>query len=188
MLDAPKARLNSPVTVNVAPDGSAYLVSKRYDAPFIPETNQTGRGREKRAFWPLTADGIGLGPLRLVRNCLAEFGEPPASADHGAAPEKVDGGSCQRHDGTGKWRVRASLTSVSCLPQPAVHPLGNEAFIAQRLPYREGRQPLPRPTGVAVRMVRAGHAFRHDRRTGAWICEDGKHMQVRIRERKLEDE
>jgi len=87
VLDEPKTRLNSPVTVNVATDGSPYLVSNPYDPAFVPETTQTGRGREKLVLWPLAAEGTKLAPFRLVRNCLTEFGQPPTPIDSGAIPE-----------------------------------------------------------------------------------------------------
>lgn len=87
-LDVPNARLNSPVTVNVAADGSAYLVSNPYDTAFIPETDQAGRGREKLVLWPLAVDGMGLAQPRLIRDCLLEFGPPPSYSNNTAAPEK----------------------------------------------------------------------------------------------------
>ncbi len=78
MLDVPDARLNSPVTVNVAADGSAYIVSNPFDVAFVPETDATGRGREKLVLWPISADRRQLDPARLIRDCLAEFGQPPS--------------------------------------------------------------------------------------------------------------
>jgi hypothetical protein len=81
VLNEPKTRLNSPVTINVAADGTAYLVSNPYDQAFIPETQKTGRGREKLVVWPLKGDRTGIEPPLLIRDCLGEFGEPPPSAD-----------------------------------------------------------------------------------------------------------
>ena len=81
ILDEPKARLNSPVSINVAADGTAYLVSNPYDPTFIPETQKTGRGREKLVVWPLTGDRTGIEPPLLIRDCLAEFGKPPSGAE-----------------------------------------------------------------------------------------------------------
>lgn len=83
VLDVPRARLNSPVTVNVAADGSAYLVSNPYNAAFVPETDVTGRGRETLVLWPLDAKRRRLEPAQLIRDCLAEFGPPPSAT----APE-----------------------------------------------------------------------------------------------------
>jgi hypothetical protein len=80
VLDEPKARLNSPVTINVAADGTAYLVSNPYDPAFIPETQMTGRGRERLVIWPLTEKRTGIQPRLLVRDCLTDFGEPPSRA------------------------------------------------------------------------------------------------------------
>ena len=77
VLDLPDARMNSPVTVNVAADGSAYLVASPFDRAFIPETAKTGRGRERLVVWPLTVERRGVDAPLLVRNCLADFGEPP---------------------------------------------------------------------------------------------------------------
>jgi len=80
ILDAPKARLNSPVTINVAADGAPYLASNPYDAEFVPETQMNGRGREKLAVWALSADRTSLAPPLLIRDCLADFGEPPSAS------------------------------------------------------------------------------------------------------------
>ena len=81
VLDAPKARLNSPVSINVAADGTAYLVSNPYHPAFIPETQETGRGREKLVVWPLTEDRNSVEPFRLIRDCLVDFGKPPTGAE-----------------------------------------------------------------------------------------------------------
>lgn len=77
LMDIPNARLNSPITVNVAANGAAYLVSNPYDTAFIPETAQVGRGRERLVLWPLTGDRRNIGPPQLIRDCLTEFGQPP---------------------------------------------------------------------------------------------------------------
>lgn len=84
VVDSPKARLDSPVTVNVAADGSAYLVSSPFDAAFVSETTKTGRGREKLVLWPLTGKRTGLEQPHAIRDCLADFGEPPLPAIKGA--------------------------------------------------------------------------------------------------------
>ena len=78
-IDQRQTRLNSPVTINTAADGSAYLVSNPYNRAFIPETGVTGRGREKLVIWPLDGRRSGLHDPLLVRDCLAEFGPPPAA-------------------------------------------------------------------------------------------------------------
>ena len=88
VLDQPKARLNSPVTINVAADGSAYLVSNPYDEAFIPETAATGRGREKLVLWPLNGARNGLEPPLTIRDCIAEFGETPSPAGGGEVIER----------------------------------------------------------------------------------------------------
>jgi hypothetical protein len=80
MLDVPKARLNSPVTVNVTADGSVYLASNPYDTAFIPETDAAGRGREKLVLWPLDSQRGRLEPALPIRDCLAEFGAPPSAS------------------------------------------------------------------------------------------------------------
>lgn len=80
VLDTSNARLNSPVTVNVAADGSAYMASNPYDPAFVPETNVSGRGREKLVLWPLDAKRRRLEPARLIRDALGEFGAPPSAA------------------------------------------------------------------------------------------------------------
>ena len=84
----PKTRLNSPLSVNVTTDGTPYLASNPYDPTGIPETNQTGRCRERLVLWPLAADGTTLEPFRLIRNCLVEFGPPPSLTTFETAPEK----------------------------------------------------------------------------------------------------
>lgn len=84
VFDQEKSRMNSPVTVNVTADGSAYLAATQYDPAFDPETAETGRGREKLMIWELTADRTGVGPPQLIRDCVAEFGDPPAIS----GPEK----------------------------------------------------------------------------------------------------
>ncbi len=89
VLDIPKTRLNSPVTVNAAADGSAYLVSNPYNPMFIPETSHTGRGREKLVLWPLTKDCTGLQSPIVIQDCLANFGKPPGS-DKGAEKWMAD--------------------------------------------------------------------------------------------------
>lgn len=89
IVDQPRARLNSPATVNMAADGSAYLVSNPYDATFIPETARKGRGREKLVLWPLNGERTGVERPLPIRDCQAEFGEPPASAvPQAGVPEK----------------------------------------------------------------------------------------------------
>lgn len=84
LIDRDKARLNSPVTLNVALDGTPYLVSSPYDPAFVPETQQTGRGREKLAIWPLAPQRTDLEPPLVIRDCLSEFGPPPSTK----GPEK----------------------------------------------------------------------------------------------------
>lgn len=89
LFNDPQARLNSPVSVNVAADGSAYLVSSPYDVAFIPETGKSGRGREKLVLWPLTGSRTGLERALLIRDCLADFGAPTAQTLAGTElPEK----------------------------------------------------------------------------------------------------
>ncbi|MCE9591397.1 MAG: hypothetical protein K8S99_12825 [Planctomycetes bacterium] len=106
-VDAPTMRLNSPVTVSVAADGSAYLISNPYDRAFIPETDQTGRGREKMVLWPLNTARSGVLPALQVRDCLGEFGPPPTLGAAGQVPEKwmvdhANGGTVRLADG--RWR------------------------------------------------------------------------------------
>jgi hypothetical protein len=104
VLDAPRMRLNSPVTVNVAADGSAYLVSNPFDPAFIPETDATGRGRERLVLWPFDVERGRLGTAQLVRDCLAEHGAPPAAgraefwmADHPVGATVRLGDGCWHH-------------------------------------------------------------------------------------------
>ncbi|MCX5660894.1 MAG: hypothetical protein NTW19_14410 [Planctomycetota bacterium] len=88
IVNVPAARLNSPVTVNVTADGSAYLVSNPYDRAFIPETDATGRGRERVALWPLNSTRTGVQSAMIVRDCLREFGPPPTLGRPDQPPEK----------------------------------------------------------------------------------------------------
>lgn len=89
VLNLPDARMNSPVSVNTAADGSAYLVSNPYNPSLLSETAQTGRGREKLVLWPLNSDRTGVGQPLAIRDCLADFGEPPLPAvDRPEVPEK----------------------------------------------------------------------------------------------------
>ena len=88
MWKVPNARLNAPLSINVTTDGTPYMVSTPYDPTGIPETNETGRRRERLVLWPLSADGTKIEPFRLVRNCLADFGPPPSRTTLETAPEK----------------------------------------------------------------------------------------------------
>jgi hypothetical protein len=99
ILDEPRARLNSPVSINVAADGTAYFVSNPYDPAFIPETQKTGRGREKLVMWPLTQDRTGIKPLLMIRDCLAEFGSPPGAGDEKWMADHPNGLTVRLKDG-----------------------------------------------------------------------------------------
>lgn len=87
-IDAPAMRLNSPVTINVAADGSAYLISNPYDRAFIPETDASGRGRERMMLWPLNATRTGVTQAMPARDCRCEFGPPPSLGTSDQPPEK----------------------------------------------------------------------------------------------------
>lgn len=81
VIDNPEMRLNAPVTVNVMADGTPYLVSNPYDSAFIPETNATGRGREKLVLWPVDMRQGRLDQPWLIRDCLTAFGAPPSAGE-----------------------------------------------------------------------------------------------------------
>lgn len=78
VIDVPSLRSDSPVSINCAADGSAYLASN----PFDP--TQSGRGRETLAVWPVNVERSTLGSPIVVRDTRNDFGPPPASCDPNA--------------------------------------------------------------------------------------------------------
>jgi hypothetical protein len=102
ILDAPRARLNSPVTINVAANGAAYFVSNPYDPAFIPETQENGRGREKLAVWALSADRSRISSPVLIRDCLEDFGKPSSAEGDKWMADHPNGMTVRFSDGA--WR------------------------------------------------------------------------------------
>jgi len=80
ILRVPEIRLESPVTINKAADGTVYLVSNRFDPDFVID-KKTGRGRENLCIWPLNAQRTGLEAPLVAREAVKEFGPAPASPD-----------------------------------------------------------------------------------------------------------
>ena len=95
----------SPISINQAADGSAYIGANLYEVPTFPigderynhsgYKGQTGSGgrqrlggwlREKLVLWPLSPDRTRLESPIVARDCRGEFGPPPGGsswhADH----------------------------------------------------------------------------------------------------------
>lgn len=148
---------NSPVTIN-STGNIAYLVSSPYNRDLLPESDATGRGREKLVMWPLEhqrerAAGEANEPsstqqtsgdeqwfnLRdpvLVRDCLQSFGQPPQFPKRCGAAQVV--GDDGKADPPEKWMVDHANGVVCRLAN------GWRAVLA----YRICHSPRYRPSSV----------------------------------------
>jgi len=73
-------RNDAPVSINMAADSTAFVVSNPY-YPHFSAGPKTGRGREILSLWPFDASSGRLENPLLVLDSLREFGPPPACSN-----------------------------------------------------------------------------------------------------------
>lgn len=96
VLERPRTRAESPVTLNVAPDGTPFVAANLL-TPNLSPRGGFGYWREILALWPLSADRTKLEKPAIVRCAGFEWG--PAASDFGWSIDHPIGARLRLADG-----------------------------------------------------------------------------------------